>query len=96
MPTHQLFMEMLHREIAVALPIKLLNPLKLALRCTVRRPLTDPSIAQAFDPVLLITNAQPSEIPSRHPQQFASLLSRQSMALVPLKGLLKTRHKNLP
>ena len=96
MPLHQLLVEMLHREIAIALPVELLHPVKLALRRTVRRPLTDPSIAQAFDPVLLIANAQPPEMPPRHPQQLARLLSRQPLTLVLLKGLFKTPHKNLP
>jgi hypothetical protein len=96
MPLHQLLVEMLHREIAIALPVELLHPLKLSLRRTARRYFADPPIAQPLDPVLLIANAQPPEIPPRHPQQFARLLSRQSLTPVLLKGLFKTPHKNLP
>jgi hypothetical protein len=95
-PLHQLLMEVLHREVAVALPIKLVHPLELARQRTARRYLAEPPIAQPLDPVLLVANAQPAEVPSRHTQQLPGLLARQPMLLVLLESLLKARHEYLP
>ena len=96
MPLHQLLVEVLHREVAVALSIKFVHPLELALRGTARRYLADPTIAQPLDPILLVANAQPPEVPSGHAQKLPGLLTGQPMLLVLLKRLLKPRHKNLP
>ena len=95
-PLHQLLMEVLHREVAVALPIKLVHPLELARQRTARRYLAEPPIAKPLDPVLLVANAQPAEVPSRHTQQLPGLLARQPMLLVLLESLLKARHEYLP
>ena len=95
-PLHQLLVEVLHREVAVALPIELLHPLELARRRTARRYLADPPIAQPLDPILFVANAQPAEVPTGHAQQLPSLLARQPMLLVLLERFLKARHKNLP
>src|SRR6516164_10947588 len=95
-PLHHLLVEVLHREVAVALPIKFVHPLELARRRTARRYLADPPIAQPLDAVLLLANAQPAEVPPRHAQQLPGLLARQPMLLVLLKRLLKPPHKNLP
>ena len=96
MPLHQLLVEVLHREVAVALSIKLVHPLELALRRTARRYFAEPTITQPLDPVLLVAHAQPAEVPTRHPQQLPGLLARQPMLLVLLERLLKAHHKNLP
>ena len=88
-PLHQLLMEVLHRKVAVALPIKLVHPLELARRRTARRYLAEPPIAQPLDPVLLVANAQPAEVPSRHTQQLPGLLARQPMLLVLLEASSK-------
>src|SRR6516225_5378608 len=78
-PLHQLLVEVLHREVAVALPIKFVHPLELARRRTARRYLADPPIAQPLDAVLLVANAQPAEVPPRHAQQLPGLLARQQI-----------------
>jgi hypothetical protein len=96
MPTHQLLVEMLHREVAVEFPIKRVHARQLALRRPARRYLAYPPIAQALDPILIVADTQPAEVPPRHPQQFSSLLSRQSLTAVQLKRLFETHHKNLP
>jgi hypothetical protein len=81
-PLHHLLVEVLDREVAVALPIKFVHPLELTLRRTARRHFPDPPIAQPLDPVLLVANAQPPEVPSRHAQKLPSLLAGQPMLLV--------------
>jgi hypothetical protein len=93
-PLHQV--EVLHREVAVALPIKLVHPLELAPRRTARRYLADPPIAQPLDPILLVANTQPAEVPTGHAQQLPGFLARQPTLLVLLERFLKARHKNLP
>jgi hypothetical protein len=95
-PLHQLLVEMLHCEVAIALTVKIVHPLEFTRRRPARRYFPDPAIAQTFDPVLLIANAQPPEITPRHSQQLAGFLSRQPMPPVLLKRLFKTRHKYLP
>jgi hypothetical protein len=57
MPTNKLLVEVLYREVAVALAVKLLHARKLPLRCTARRHSADPPIAQTFNPLLLVANA---------------------------------------
>ncbi len=96
MPTLKLLVEVLHREVAVALPIKRVHPLELTLRRTARRHFADTPVAQPWDPILLVANAQPPEVPAGHAQKLPGLLARQSMPLVLLKRVLKPRHKNLP
>ena len=63
-PAHKLLVEMLRREVAVALPVKLVHPQKLALRRTPRRHFADPLVPQPRDPVFLVANAQPAEVPA--------------------------------
>jgi len=95
-PPHQLLVEMLHCEVAITLTVKIVHPLEFTRRRPAWRYFADPAITQAFDPILLIANAQPPEITPRHPQQLAGFFSRQPMPLVLLKRLFKTRHKYLP
>src|SRR6516164_7047000 len=75
-PPHQLLVEMLHREVAIALTVKIVHPLKFTRRRPARRYFPDPAIAQTIDPVLLIANAQPPEITPRHPQLASSAVNR--------------------
>ena len=96
MPTLKLLVEVLHREVAVTLPVKLAHPLKFTLRRTARRDLADPAIAQPLAPVLLIAIAQSSEMAARHAQKLPRLLCVQPPTAILPKRLFKTRHKNLP
>jgi hypothetical protein len=68
MALQELLVEMLRREVAIALAVEIVHPFKLARRRPPRRHLADPPIAQSLDPVLLIAHAQPSELPPRQAQ----------------------------
>ena len=96
MPLHKLLVEMLHREIAIALAVKLLHTIELTRWRSPRRDFANPPIAQALDPVLLVAVTQPAEITPRHPQQLSGFLGGEPMTSVLLKRFLKTRHKHLP
>ena len=96
MPTLKLLVEMLHREVAVALAVERLHPLELARRGTPRRYFADPPIAQAFASLFFIAITQPAKMPSRHAQKLTRFLRVQPPTAVLPKRLFKTRHKNLP
>ena len=96
MATHKLLVEMLHREVAVALPVKLLHALELTRRCPARRYFADSAIAQALAPLFLIAITQPAEMPSRHAQKLTCFVCVKPPTPVLSKRLFKTRHKNLP
>jgi hypothetical protein len=51
-PLYQLLVEMLHREVAIALPVKLLHPLEFTRWRAAWGYFPDPAIAQAFDPTV--------------------------------------------
>lgn len=96
MPTHQLLVKVLYREIAVAITVELPNALQLARWRPPRRCLADPPIAKTLDPFIREANTQSTELPARHPQQLACLLRRQARTPVLAKCVLETPHKNLP
>jgi hypothetical protein len=96
MTIDELLVEMLHREVAIARAVKIVNSLKLMRRRMPGRHFADPPIAQALDPILFIANHKAPEIPARHSQHFPGFLPGPPASLVLLKRLFETRHKSLP
>ena len=91
-----LLVEMLHREVPVALLIEGLHRAQLRRRRPSRRHLAQPPIAQPLGAVLLIAQQQPPEMPARHPQNLAGLLRRQPTLAVPLHRFFELQHEDLP
>ena len=88
-PLYQLLVEMLHREVAVALLVEDLHPGQLGQRRPPRRHLAQPPVAQPLRPVLLVAQQQPAEMPPRHAQNLARLLGRQPPLAVALQRLFE-------
>ena len=91
-----LLMRVLGCLVEVALAIQIACPLELATARSPRRGLAEPTVLQAVRPVFHVTNAQPPELPTRHPKQLASLLRCQPTLCEPSQRLLNSRHEYLP
>ena len=96
MPLDQVLVEVLHVHPAIALLIETLHPRQLGRRRPPRRPLADPPVVQPRDAILLVADAQPPEVPARHPQQLAGLLAGQPPLPVALERFLEPQHEHLP
>jgi hypothetical protein len=95
-PLYQLLVEMLYREIAVALLVEDLHPRQLRGRRPPRRGLAQSSVAQPVTALLLVAPQQPPEMAARHAEQLARLLGRQPPLAVALQRLFEPEHKHLP
>jgi len=95
-PLHQLLVEMLHREVAVALPVEHLHSRQLGQRRPPRRRLAKPPVAQPLGPVLVVAPQQPPEMPAGHSQKLARLVGRQPTLPVALHRLFEPEHEDLP
>ncbi len=95
-PLHQLLVEMLHREVAVAFLVEGLHPRQLGRRRPPRRRLAEPSVAQPLGPFLRIAHRQSAEMTARHAEQLARLVRCQPPLAVALHRLFEPEHEDLP
>ncbi len=95
-PLHQLLMEMLHREIAVAFLVEHLHPRQLGRRRPPRRRLAEPPVAQTLGTLRVMAHQQPPEMPARHAEQLARILGRQPPLAVALHRFFEPEHEDLP
>jgi hypothetical protein len=95
-PLHQLLVEMLHREVAVALLVEDLHPRELGRRRPSRRRLAEPPVAQSLGTFLRIAHRQSAEMPARHAEHLARLLCRQPPLAVALHRFFEPEHEDLP
>jgi hypothetical protein len=95
-PLLQLLVEMLHREVAVALLVEDLHARQLRRRRPPRRRPAEPAIAQPLLALLLVAHHQPAEIAPRHPQHFPGLVRRQPPFSIALQRLFESNYEYLP
>jgi hypothetical protein len=95
-PTHQLLVEMLHREVAVALLVEHLHARELGRRRPPRRRLAEPPVAQTLGTLRVMAHQQPPEMPARHAEQLPRILGRQPPLAVALHRFFEPEHEDLP
>jgi len=95
-PSLQLLVKVLHREIAIEFLVKPPHPRQFRLWHPTRRRLAKPPITQSLRTILVIPDHQPAEMSARHAKQLTGLLRRQLPLPMALRRLFELKHENLP
>jgi hypothetical protein len=92
----QMLVEVLHREVGVALPVQPAGAGKLARRRAPRRWLAKPPVGKTRYAFLLIAPAQAAKVTLRHPQHLSGLARAQATLAIARMRIFEPIHPGLP